>query len=165
MAEKGARTQLEPVCRQAYVDGKSLTAIEAEYGVSRQTLAVWKGQTKKPSEEFDEWDRARQRKAAFGLRLEALLDRELTFAEERQPGAIEGASLDNLSKLGSLVVKFKTAEGQGAGYDKAKVFLENMQWMAAWLRENDPEGLKTLAADFDAMTMKFKTECMNGGNA
>jgi hypothetical protein len=35
----------------------------------------------------------------------------------------------------------------------------------AWLRENDPEGLKTLATDFDAMTMQFKTEQLNGGNA
>lgn len=165
MAEKGDRVKLEPICRQAYVDGKSLTAIEAEFGVSRQTLSVWKAQTKKPDEEFDEWDKARARKASFGLRMEALLERELTFAEDRKPGAIDGGSLDNLSKLGSLVVKFKTVEGQVAGYDKAKVFLENVQWMVSWLRENDPEGLKALAADFDAMTMQFKTECMTNGNA
>jgi len=160
MAEKGARVQLEPVARQMYIDGQSITAIEAALGVSRQTLSSWKGQTKKPDEEFDEWDKARTRKASFGLRMEALLERELTFAEERQPGAIDGGSLDNLSKLGSLVVRFKNVEGQGAGYDKAKVFLENVQWIVGWLRENDPEGLKILAADFDAMTMQFKTEQM-----
>jgi len=165
MAEKGARPQLEPVARQMFIDGQSLTAIETALGVSRQTLSVWKGQTKKPDEEFDEWDKARARKATFGLRMEALLERELTFAEERQPGAIEGCTLDNLSKLGALVVKFRAQDAQGAGYDKAKVFLENLQWMVAWLRENDPEGLKALAADFDAMTMQFKTECMNNGNA
>jgi hypothetical protein len=92
--------------------------------------------------------------------MDALLERELTYAEERQPGAIEGTSLDNLSKLGSLVVKFRAQEGNGAGYDKAKVFLENIQWIVAWLKDNDPEGLKTLAADFDAMTVQFKTELM-----
>jgi transposase len=70
MAEKGARTQLEPVARQMYIDGKSLTAIETELGVSRQTISSWKGQTKKPSEEFDEWDKARARKVSFGLRME-----------------------------------------------------------------------------------------------
>ena len=160
MAEKGARIMLETVARQMFVDGKSLTAIEAELGVSRQTLSTWKAQTKKPEDEFDEWDKARARKATFGLRFEAILERELTYAEERQPGAIEGASLDNLSKLGSLVAKFRAVEGQGEGYDKAKVFLENLQWIVAWLRENDPEGLKILAADFDAMTMQFKTEQM-----
>ena len=117
MAEKGARTQLEAVCRQEYVDGKTLTAIEAEYGVSRQSLSDWKGKTKKPSEDMDEWDKARARKAAIGLRLEALLDRELTYAEERQPGAIGGASLDNLSKLGALVVRFREVEGRKGKID------------------------------------------------
>lgn len=165
MAEKGARTQLEPVARQMYIDGQSLTAIETALNVSRQTLSAWKAQTKKPNEEFDEWDKARARKANFGIRMEALLERELTFAEERMPGAIDGGTLDNLSKLGALVVKFRATENTGAGFDKAKVFLENMQWIAAWLRENDPEGLKTLAADFDAMTMQFKAEQMNGSNA
>lgn len=117
MAEKGARTKLEAVARQMYVDGKSLTAIETELEVSRQTLSAWKGQTKRPDDEFDEWDKARARKAAFGVRLEALLDRELTFAEERQPGAIGGASLDNLTKLGSLVVRFREVEGRKVKID------------------------------------------------
>lgn len=164
MAEKGARTQLEPVARQMYIDGKNLTDIEAVLSVSRQTLSVWKGQTKKPDEEFDEWDKARARKANFGIRMETLLERELTFAEERQPGAIDGGTLDNLSKLGALVVKFRATENTGAGFDKAKVFLENIQWVVAWLKDHDPEGLKVLAADFDAMTMQFKTEQMNNGS-
>ncbi len=119
MAEKGARTQLEPVARQMYIDGKSLTAIEAELGVSRQTLSAWKGQTKKPNEDLDEWDKARARKTDFGNRMEALLERELTHAEERQPGAIDSALIDSLTKLGSLVVKFKQAESNG--YFKSKV--------------------------------------------
>ena len=112
MAEKGARTQLEPVARQMYIDGQSLTAIEAALDVSRQTLAAWKGSTKKPSENTDEWDKARTRKANFALRMEALLERELTFAEEREPGALGGASIDSLTKLGSLVVKFRLEEAR-----------------------------------------------------
>lgn len=118
MAEKGARTQLEPVARQMFIDGKSLTAIETELGVSRQTLSAWKGLTKKPGEDLDEWDKARARKANFGLRMEALLERELTYAEERQPGAIDSGLMDSLTKLGSLVVKFKQAESNGLFRDK-----------------------------------------------
>lgn len=118
MAEKGARTQLEPVARQMFIDGKSLSAIETELGVSRQTLSAWKAQTKKPNEDLDEWDKARARKANFGLRMEALLDRELTHAEERQAGAIDSAMMDSLTKLGSLVVKFKQAESNGYFKDK-----------------------------------------------
>lgn len=112
MAEKGARTQLEPVARQMFIDGQSLTAIETALGVSRQTLSVWKGRTKKPSEDLDEWDKARARKANFALRMETLLERELTFAEERQPGALGGASIDSLTKLGALVVKFRLEEAR-----------------------------------------------------
>jgi hypothetical protein len=120
LAEKGARIQLEPVARQMFIDNKSLTYIEEALGVSRQTLSVWKGQTKKPNEDLDEWDKARARKANFGLRMEALLERELTFAEERQPGAIDSALMDSLTKLGSLVVKFKQAESNGLFRDKVK---------------------------------------------
>jgi len=112
MAEKGAKTQLEPVARQMFIEGKSLTDIEAALGVSRQTLSAWKSQTKKPSEDLDEWDKARQRKADFSLRLEALLDRELSYAEDREPGAIGGAAMDSLAKLGALVVKFRLEEAR-----------------------------------------------------
>ncbi len=164
MAEKGARIQLEPVARQMYVEGKKLEEIQVALGVSRQSLSDWKGRTKKPGEDKDEWDKARERKASFGLRMESLLERELTYAEERMAGAVEGGTLDNLSKLGALVVKFKTIEATGSGYDKGKVFLENVQWMVSWLRENDPAGLAVFAANFDAMTVQFKAELLGGAS-
>ena len=74
---------------------------------------------KKPSEEFDEWDKARARKASFSLRLEALLERELAFAEERQAGTIGGASMDSLTKLGALVVKFRLEEARKKTIEEA----------------------------------------------
>ncbi|BCS54549.1 DUF1804 family protein [Geobacter sp. SVR] len=156
MAEKGARAELMPLVRQKFIETGNLTLAAETYGVSRQTADAWK------KRDGDEWDKARERKASFGIRMEALLERELTYAESRKPGAVEGGTLDNLSKLGALVVKFKNVESQGSGYDKAAVFLENIKWMISWLRENDPEGLKVLASDFDAMTMEFKSELMNG---
>jgi len=156
MAEKGVREELLPLVRQKYIETGNLTLAAETYGVSRQTASAWK------QYEGDEWDKARERKSSFGLRMRALLERELTYAENRLAGAVEGGTLDNLSKLGALVVKFEAVENTGSGYDKGKVFLENVQWMISWLRENDPEGLKALAADFDAMTMQFKAEMMNG---
>lgn len=161
MAEKGARAQLEPVARQMYIDGQSLTAIAETLGISRNSLTEWKARTKKPADDLDEWDKARERKNTFGLRMESLLERELTYAEERQPGAIEGVTLDNLSKLGALVVKFKTVESQGAGFDRAKVFLENVQFIAGWMKENDPVALKLLAESIDSITAAFK-ESLDG---
>jgi hypothetical protein len=161
MAEKGARIELEPVVRQSYIETGNLTRAAEMHGVSRQTAAQWKTSTKKPGEDLDEWDKALQRKASFGLRMEALLDREVEYAEGRQPGATEGGVWDNISKIGALVVKFKAVETQGNGFDKARVFLEDLQWVAGWLKENDPEGLKVLAGSFDAMAEAFK-ESLNG---
>jgi len=162
MAEKGARIQLEPVARQMYIDGGKLEDISATLDVSRQSISDWKSRTKKPGEDKDEWDKARERKASYGIRMEAILDREMIYLENRQPGATESNNLDALSKIGSLVLRFKALEATGASFDKGKVFLENLQWIIAWLRENDPEGLKMLAADFDAMTMQFKAELLSG---
>lgn len=161
MAEKGARAQLEPIAAQMYKDGQTLTAISEALGVSRNTLTEWKARTKSPSSDLDEWDKGRELKRGFGLRMETLLERELTYAEERQAGAIEGVTLDNLSKLGALVVKFKQVEATGAGFDRAKVFLENLQFIAGWMKENEPQGLKILAESFDDLTSAFK-ESLDG---
>lgn len=162
MAEKGARAELEPLVRQKYIETGNLTIAAETYGVSRQSASDWKSRTKKPGEDKDEWDKARERKSSFGLRMEALLERELTFAEDREPGKVDGVTLDNLSKLGSLVVKFKNVENTGAGYDKGKVFLENLQWMVAWMKANDPAGLAVLADDIEKLAADFKLECLNG---
>lgn len=161
MAEKGARTTLEPMAAQMYKDGQTLTAISEILGVSRNTLTEWKARTKRSGDDLDEWDKARERKSSFGLRMEALLERELTYAEERQAGAIEGVTLDNLSKLGALVVKFKQVESSGAGFDRAKVFLDNLQFIAGWMKENDTDGLNVLAESFDSLTAAFK-ESLDG---
>jgi hypothetical protein len=161
MAEKGARKQLEPVARQMFIEGQSLSAISEALEVSRNTLTDWKARTKRSGDDLDEWDKARERKNSFGLRMESLLERELTYAEERQAGAIEGVTLDNLSKLGALVVKFKQVEATGAGFDRAKVFLENLQFIAGWMKENEPQGLKVLAESFDDLTSAFK-ESLDG---
>lgn len=157
MAEKGARAELETLVRQTYIDTGNLTLAAETHGVSRQTATDWKRRA------GDEWDKARERKSTFGLRMEALLDRELTYAEERQPGAVEGGTLDNLSKLGALVVKFKAVESQGgATYDRAKVFLENLQWIVAWMKNNDPSGLPILADNIEQLAADFKLECLSG---
>lgn len=168
MASKGDKAKLYDVAFRMYTaDGKSLTDIEAALGVSRQTLSVWKADTLVPGEDLDEWDKARMQKRSRGQRLCALFDREMNFLETTDAGALPGGSLDGLTKLGTLVQRWEAAERaaieaeKGPGYDRPKVFLENLQWLAAWFKENDPEGLKVLAENFDSLTMTYKTECLN----
>mgnify|MGYP001356970345 CR=1 FL=1 len=163
MAAKGDKARLYDVAFRMYTaDGKSLTEIEAALEVSRQTLSVWKADTRVPGEDLDEWDKARQQKRSNVQRLRALFDRELTAIEATQAGTISAVSLDAITKLGTLVQRWEAAESAGTGFDRPRVFLENLQWLAGWLRENDPEGLKVLAGNFDAITLAFKTECLNG---
>jgi hypothetical protein len=156
MAEKGARAELEALVRQSYIDTGNLTRAAEMHGVSRQAAADWKKRA------GDEWDKARERKATFGIRMERLLDREMTYAEERQAGAVEGSTLDNLSKLGALVVKFKSLEASGGPtYDRAAVFLDNLKWIAGWLKENDMTALEVLSDNFEDMATAFKEQCLS----
>ena len=172
MAAKGDKARLYEVAFRMYTaDGKSLTEIEATLGVSRQTLSTWKADTRQPDQELDDWDLARRQKRSNVARLRALFDRELTALEESTPGTLAGGSLDGITKLGTLVQRWEAAEFAGAGIDRPALFLENLQWLAGWLREHDSEGLKVLAINFDALTLAFKMECLNtsgatnGGNA
>jgi hypothetical protein len=94
--------------------------------------------------------------------METLLDRELTYAEGREAGAVEGGTLDNLSKLGALVVKFKSLEASGGPtYDRAATFLDNLKWIAGWLKENDMTALEVLSDNFEEMATAFKEQCLS----
>ena len=162
MAVKGDKARLYDMAFRMYTaDNKSLTEIEELLGVSRQTLSQWKSDTRRPSDELDEWDRARQQKRSNVQRLRALFDRELQAMEDSTAGSITAVSLDAVTKLGSLVQRWESME-KTPTFDRPKVFLENLQFMANWLRDNDPEGLKQFAENFDALTMAFKMECLNG---
>lgn len=163
MAAKGDKARLYEMAFRMYTaDGLSLTAIEEALGVSRQTLSGWKNDTRKPGEDKDEWDKGREQKRSNVQRLRALFDRELVAIEETPAGLISPVSLDAITKLGTLVQRWEANEVTGNAVDRPRLFLENLQWLAAWLRENDPEGLKVLAANFDSLTLAFKTECLNG---
>lgn len=165
MAEKGDRAKLEPVARQRYIETGNLTQVAEELGVSRQSLADWKSRCKKPGEELDEWDKARELKRSNVERLRALFDRELLHLENSLAGTLNPAGMDALTKLGTLVQRWEKMEEEarqretaGSQFDRPAVFLENFEWLAKNLKEIDPEGLKVLARNFDQLTIRFKAE-------
>ncbi|MCF6265241.1 MAG: DUF1804 family protein [Desulfuromusa sp.] len=165
MAEKGDRARLEPFARQRYIETGNLTLVAEELEVSRQTLTTWKTNTLKPGEEFDEWDKARQQKASNVERLRSLFNQELQHLEDNPTGALNPASMDALTKLGSLVQRWEKMEEEsrqretaGAEFDRPAVFLENIEWLAKTMNDIDPEGLKVLARNFDHLIIQFKAE-------
>lgn len=112
MAEKGARAQLEPVARQMYVEGQSLTAIAETLDVSRNTLTDWKARTKAPSSDLDEWDKAREVKRGFDQRLEAIRESIMNEIEESALASIKNVSpamFDSLSKVDALLDRNRRA--------------------------------------------------------
>jgi len=162
----GKKATYEPIARRRYADGMTLEQISAETGVSVPTLSTWKNETKDPTTKVDEWDRARQQKQSNIQRLKDLFERELEHVEEQEPGSISPASMDALTKLGSLVRNWESmlraeASAQNVAapeIDRPALFLENMEWLAGQLKETDPEGLKVLARNFDELIIRFKAE-------
>ncbi|HIJ95793.1 MAG TPA: DUF1804 family protein [Desulfuromonadales bacterium] len=112
MAEKGARAQLEPVARQMYIEGQSLTAIAEALQVSRNTLTDWKARTKAPNDDRDEWDKAREMKRGFEQRLEAIRENIMNEIEESALVSIKQVSpamFDSLSKVDALLDRNRKA--------------------------------------------------------
>lgn len=152
MAEKGVKAKLYDVAMRMYIDGQSLTEIESMIEVSRQTLSVWKADTKKPGEDLDEWDRAREQKRGAARRLEALLDREMGHAESQPAGQVSPAAWDSISKLGALVQRFQASEREAAlksSVQRAALFLDFVRDLISFFAGRDPAMVAALEEHFD----------------
>ena len=152
MAEKGARARLEPIARQMYVDGQSLEEIATVLDVSRQSLSDWKGRTRKPGEDRDEWDRAREQRQSVGRRLKNLLERELETAEETPAGKLAPQVLDGISKLGALVQRFEQAEREAllkSTAQRAALFLDFVKDLIEYGTRHDAQLVTVLEENFD----------------
>jgi len=157
MGAKGDRGAKEPLAKRLYGEGISIPDISRQL---ETTLRKWKSETTPHGGGTDDWDRCRQQKRSNIQRMKDLFEREFTFAEESAPGSIPQASLNALNNLGSLVKRWEEVERASGGpaYDKPKVFLDNLEFIARQLQSTDPEGLKVLARNFDLLVMSFKAE-------
>lgn len=162
MGTKGDRATKEPLAKDLYADRRSLVDISKQLDISDTTLRRWKAESKVPGEDLDGWDKARVQRRSISERVMALFLRELGSAESTAKGAVTSATGDSLTKLGSLAVRWAEVERSAAGraldIDSPKIFLENLEWLAKSLRDLDPEGLKVLARNFDALIIQFKAE-------
>jgi hypothetical protein len=114
MAQKGDKAALEPQARRMYADGQNLSAIAAALEVSVTTLSRWKAETKAPSAELDEWDRARAQKRGNIQRLRDLFEEQLNFVETLHPSERTAPLMDTLSKMGALLERWDKLEKANA---------------------------------------------------
>lgn len=110
MASKGDKAILAPQAQRLYADGHNLTAIGEQLGVSVQSLTRWKSETKKPGQDLDEWDRARDQKRGNIARLRDLFEDQLAYLEDLHASKRSSQMMDTLSKLGSLLEKWDKME-------------------------------------------------------
>lgn len=153
MAVKGDKAKLYDVAFRMYsADHKSLTEIEEALGVSRQTLSQWKADSKRPSDELDEWDKAREQKRSNVQRLRTLYDRELQALEDLPAGSLNAAQMDAVTKLGSLVLRSEQHEAAAAIKGTAlrgALFLDFVKDLIGWAGKHDASLLQTLEDNFD----------------
>lgn len=155
MAEKGARAQLEPVARQMYVEGLSLTAIAETLDVSRNTLTDWKARTKAPAANLDEWDKAREVKRGFEQRLEAIRESIMAEIEETTLVSIKNVSpalFDSLSKVDALLDRNRKAAREATdaiARQRGEMFLQFIKDLIAYCGKHDEIMGEYIQGNFD----------------
>ena len=155
MAEKGARAQLEPVARQMYVEGRSLTAIAETLDVSRNTLTDWKARTKAPSDDRDEWDKAREVKRGFEHRLEAIRESIMGEIEETTLISIKNVSpalFDSLSKVDALLDRNRKSAREATdaiARQRGEMFLQFIKDLIEYGGKHAPEVTTAMQDNFD----------------
>ena len=110
MAGKGAKASLEPQARRLYAEGLSLSDIAKQLDVSVTSLTRWKAETKAPSAEMDEWDRARTQKRGNIQRLRDLFEDQLFYLEGLHASKRSAPMMDTLSKVGALLERWDKME-------------------------------------------------------
>ena len=157
MAEKGARAQLEPVARQMYVEGQSLTAISEALDVSRNTLTDWKSRTKAPADALDEWDKAREMKRGFDQRLEKIRDDIMREIEETTAVSIKGVSpalFDSLSKVDALLDRNRRAAREATdaiARQRGEMFLQFIKDLIEYGSKHDEAITSAIQDNFDEL--------------
>jgi len=152
MAVKGDKSKLYDVALRMYADGQNLSEIEAVLGVSRQTLSSWKADSKRPEDEFDEWDKARRCKRSNIQRLRNLFDRELTALENSPPGSLNNVSLDGITKLGTLVQRWEQmaqASELKEAAQRSALFLDFLRDLIAFGGRHDAGLVAVIEDNFD----------------
>jgi len=170
LATKGVKASLEPIAFRLYAQGWTMTAISERFDVSGTTLSKWKVASKKPSEDLDEWDKARQAHVTRGENLRKLFEDQEEYVLSLKVQERDSKVFDALSKAAANLRHWEEhqkaasaallAENEtvSAEVDKPALFLEIVQWIALQLKDSDPEGLKVLARNFDNLVIQFKAE-------
>ena len=168
MGKKGDKAKKEGSAIELYSQGMTLEMIAKSIGSSVTSLSRWKKDSKHPDKDLDEWDLARQGYQSFTKQIRELNKEDFAHIKSLHPSKRTSADYTKLSISSSLVrtwiniekeeVAKQLQETAAPDFDKPAMFLANLEWMAAKLKDIDPEGLKVLGRNIDMLVIQFKTE-------
>jgi len=130
------------------IDGLTLEQTAERTDIPVQTLKRWSSD--------NEWfqQRKKYRSELTGIKqntvklVKALTENALTTLDPQTIFAI--------ARLKPAIEKQRKQEVREADIDRPKLFLEDIEFIAQYLQENDPEGLKILARNFEVIVNLFK---------
>ncbi len=85
-----------------------------------------------------------------------------SYFETLAKGRVDNQATYAYAGLVKRIAEVQQMQAAVVGFDRPKFFLKNLQWLALWLKANDPDGLQVLARNIDSLSLAFKAECMNG---
>jgi hypothetical protein len=142
MAEKGARAKLEPVARQLFIDGQTLTAIADTLDISRQTLSEWR--------EWGGWDKAKAAKDNYEANLVRVRDE---IMEQVSAAPLQaGSYLDALSKIEAILDKRTRAAREATDAitrQKSEMFLQFITDLIDYGGKHAPDVTAVIQENFD----------------
>lgn len=139
---KGDRARLEPVARQLFVDGQTLTAIAETLDISRQTLAEWR--------EWANWDKAKAAKDNYEANLVRVRDE---IMEQVSAAPLQATSyLDALSKIEAILDKRARAAREATdaiARQRGEMFLQFIKDLIDYGGKHAPEVTAAIQDNFD----------------
>ena len=139
---KGDRARLEPVARQLFVDGQTLTAIAETLDISRQTLAEWR--------EWANWDKAKAAKDNYEANLVRVRDE---IMEQVSAAPLQVTSyLDALSKIEAILDKRARAAREATdaiARQRSEMFLQFIKDLIDYGGKHAPEVTTAIQDNFD----------------
>ncbi len=130
------------------IDGLTFDEVAGETGIAAITLKKWAA--------AENWREKREeyRASVKDIKSNIVKLRKKLFAQALN--SLNPQQVFAAIRLEGVELKRGKKEEKVPEIDRPKLFLEDMEFIARSLQEIDPEGLKTFARNFEAITGKFK---------
>lgn len=130
------------------IDGLTYEQVAQKIGVALNTVKNWAAE--------GEWRKKREEHRAALRDIRSTVTSLRTSLLAKAKGSLDPQDIYAAVRLESVVQRQEKKTEEILKIDKPALFLENIEFIVSVLKEVDPEGLKILATNFDAIVERFK---------